>query len=139
MPTLGYGEVNERMYEIKATVMQVALLEARVSYMMRNSTNFLQVLIVYDRTGNVAKDFGFPGHLDTKGKIYVDVGDNREAFSYKSGTALLDQFKKELRTVYSFVTHMATNMDIDIVAGFYTREGTLLGYFYQGKYHLWGE
>jgi len=90
VPVLGYGEVNERMYEIKATCMQVALLEAQVSYVMRNPTNFLQVLIVYDRTGNVAKDFGFPEHLDTKGKIYVDVGDNREVLSYKSGAALLD-------------------------------------------------
>ena len=137
VPVLGYGEINERMYEIKATCMQVALLEARVSYVMRNPTNFLQVLIVYDRTGNAAKDFGFPEHLDTKGKIYVDVGDNREVLSYKSGAALLDGFKKELRIIYSFITHVATNMDIDIVAGFYTRESTLLGYFYQGEYQLW--
>lgn len=51
--------------------------------------------------------------------------------------ALRDGLKKELRIIYSFITHVATNVDTDIATGFYTREGTLLGYFYQGEYRLW--
>jgi len=87
----------------------------------------------YDQFGGYGKDAG----LDTKGKIFVTVHDSRRVFPGKSGVTLLGRFKRELEVIYSFVDHIATNMRTDIVAKFYTREDIPLGYFYQGKYHLW--
>jgi len=44
-----------------------------------------------------------------------------------------------LEVIYTFISAEATDMDGDIVAVFYRREGIPLGYFYQGGYHLWGK
>jgi hypothetical protein len=107
---------------------------ARVKYMMCNPTGFLNVEFYYDRDGLYGKDF--PGNADTKGKIYVMVTDNRGVFSDLAKTALLDQFKRKLQNVYSFIQHVAEDMDTDIVARFSNREGIPLCYFYQGAYHL---
>jgi len=67
--------------------------------------------------------------------------DNRGIFSDKSERALLSQFKKELEAIYSSLYEatggMATDMNTDIVAAFYSREQNPLGSFYQGEYHLW--
>jgi len=65
--------------------------------------------------------------------------DNRGVFSYKSGIALRDEFKRQLKVIYSFISLVATDMDADIVAQFLSREAIPLGYFYQGEYHLWEE
>jgi len=67
------------------------------------------------------------------------VYDTRGLFAYKSGGALLDQFKEELEIIYSCVDYIATDMNSDIVAKFLTREEIPLGYFHQGQYHLWLE
>jgi len=46
-----------------------------------------------------------------------------------------------LEVIYSFVDlavkDIDMDMDRDIVAKFHTKEEIPLGYFYQGKYHLW--
>jgi len=135
VPALGYGEVEHWADEAKASLMDFTLLNARVNYIMHNPTNFLNVNFYYDPKGMY--EDRFPEGVHTKGKIYIDVMDNRGLFSYMSGTALLDQFKRELETLYSFIRYMATNMDTDIVAVFRSKGGIPLGYFYQGEYHLW--
>ena len=140
VPVLGHGEVKHWTNETMATVMELVLLEARVDYMMRNPNIFLDVHFYYDSTGRFAREF--PGNVDTKGKIYVSVQDNkRGGYSYISGTALLGLFKANLELLFTFIKikGVATDIDTDIVATFDSREGIPLGYFYQGEYHLWGE
>jgi len=107
--------------------------------MMTNPTNFLYVKFYYDSDGRLGRIAKLPGYVDTTGKLLVDVTDIRDVFSYKSGIALLDKFKKELEVLSSYVNLLATDMDADIVAVFYSQREILLGYFYQGEYHLWGE
>ena len=138
MSGAGYGEVMHEAAVVKASLMDVILLEARVDYMMRNPDVFLDVGFYYDSTGRFAKKF--PRNVDTKGKICVWVQDNkRGGYSYISGTALLSLFKANLEILYAFIKikGVVTDMNVDIVAKFYSREGIPLGYFYQGEYHLW--
>ena len=134
VPVLGYGEVRHKAYE-----MNYRLLEARVSYIMLNPTNFLDVVFYYDPDGTMGNYKIVPAGVDMKGKIYVQVADNRGVFSYKSGVALLDQFKRELEAIRLPIFFVATDLDTDIVAIFCDRENIPLGYFYQGEYHLWEE
>jgi len=149
-PVLGYGTVHEWMDELKPSVIDFHLLQAKVDYIMQNPTNFLIVRFDYDRSGVVGKiaesgeDIGFaklPKGVDTKGKILVMVFDSRGVFSHKSQTALLDQFKKELDLIWMHLFVISSNMDTDIVASFWARRAIWkdipLGYFYQGEYHLW--
>lgn len=135
VPALGYGEVAYWLHEKRASSMQFWLLDARVDYIMDNPTSFLNVNFHYDPVGTTILEF--PEDIDTKGKIHVLVRDNRGLFSDKSGIALLDQFKKELELIYSFLQFIASDMDTDIVARFASKEEILLGYFYQGEYHVW--
>ena len=114
------------------------LFAARINYMMRNPTTYLDVNFFYDRDGKLERSL-FPEGVETKNKISVDIADNMDIFSDKSGIALLDEFKRNLEVIYSYIKRIATNMDTDIVAVFYSREGIELGYFYQGEYHLWDE
>ncbi|MCK4617389.1 hypothetical protein KAT45_00665 [Candidatus Aerophobetes bacterium] len=145
VPVLGHGEVKQWEYDYKAKPsymdfllhMNFVLLEARVNYMMRNSPNFLYVSFYYDPDGSFGKDEGFPEKVDTEGKVFVAVIDNKGAFSDKSGVVLLKQFKMILEPIYSFIHVVATDMDNDVVAKFHSEDETPLGYFYQGEYHLW--
>lgn len=125
--------------ELKASSMDIHLLNARVGYMMRNPNGFLLIALVYDPYGVGGKAWSFPEGVDTKNKIYVAVTDNRGAFSDKSEVVLLDQFKKELDLIYVGLFTIAADMDTDIVAKFFSQENVPLGYFYQGEYYLWGE
>jgi len=149
MPVLGYGEVKQELYEKRGmSLLDWRLLQAAVTYMQENPTNFLRINVIYDSDGNWGKNFLPEGIIDTKGKIFVLVGDNIfrgdniRVFCGKSGVDLLDEFKRQLEIIYPFIEYYATDMDIDIVAYFYTREKkpslpVPLGYFYQGEYHLW--
>jgi len=116
----GYGEIAKSIFETKAPQIQVTLLRSLVRYMMRNPTSFLEV-----RFGYSDPDI-----------ILLHIFDNRNRFSYKSGIALLDTFKKELEIIYSFMVYISSDMDTDVWAWFYSREGIELGYFLDGKYHL---
>ena len=136
-PVLGYGEVQHSLYKSKATAMAVMLLKLEVAYVMGNPTGFLQVDFFYDPDGRFGKIARLPESVDTKGKIFVRVKDNRGRFSYKSGIGLLDEFKGILESLFSYIEVVATNMDTDIVAEFVSRGDIPLGYFYQGEYHLW--
>ena len=149
----GYGEefsskewaasmklMRRRMHdEVKASSMDIYLLEAKVSYMMRNPTGFLLIGLVYDSFGVDGKAWGFPEGVDTKDKIYIGITDNRGAFANKSEAVLLEQFKKELNNIYVGLFSIAPDMDTDIVAKFFNMENVPLVYFYQGEYHLWEE
>ena len=139
VPVLGYGEIEKWVLERKVSHMDVELLQARVNYMMTNPTDFLYFGAYYDPYGRIGGIRAFPKNVDTKGKIVIAVYDSRKIFCNKSRAALLDQFKKELEAIYSFLRVIATDMDTDIVAKFFTGEQVPLGYFYQGEYHLWGE
>ncbi len=116
-----WGKNKEYLLETKASQMQITLLHAQFSYMMHNPTSYLEVMFSY----GVAT-----------GAIFVYICDTRDRFSYKQGVALLDAFKRELEVTYSFIDHIATNMDIDIIAMFDSRERIPLGHFYKGEYRL---
>lgn len=137
VPTLGYGEIKTWMDESKATAMDLKLLEASLNYIMTNPTTFWNVSFHYDSIGTHARVLEFPRGVSTKDKIVIQIYDNRDGFSYKTGIALLDLLKRGLETAYSFVEPIATNMDTDIVAKFHSRGSIPLGYFYQRGYHLW--
>ena len=136
--SLGYGEIDqELLFKADVSRMEYLLLDARVDYIMRNPTNFFEVVFVYDPVGG--EKLGLPKHANTQNKIRIDIGDKRDVWTHKSGEALLDDFRKTLEIIYSYVEHIATDMNTDIVARFYSKGDIVLGYFYQGKYHVWGE
>lgn len=146
VPVLGHGEVKEWVFEVKASRMEFLFLDAKVNYMMHNPTSFLEIDFLYGIDASLPTAMELPKHVDAKRKILIMVQDNRGAFAYRSPATLLDQFRKILEAIYPFVEHLATEMNNDIVATFYTREeipshyfsqGELLGYFYRGEYHLW--
>jgi len=153
MPALGHGEVllgpkitvgegliyekNPLWPEVKVMYTNIILLHARVNYIMKNPTNFLQVDFYYDPDGRF--EYDFPEGVNTKGKIYVTIYDNRNAFIGELTVALLEQFKVALEVLYTYISIVATDMNTDIVAKFYSKGEIPLGYFYQGEYHLWGE
>ncbi|MBA7696691.1 hypothetical protein ES703_105342 [subsurface metagenome] len=116
--------------------MNFRLLEAKVEYIMRNPTSFLDIVFSYDPYGVMGWTWDLPENVDTERKICVEIWDNRGIFSYESGMGLLEQFKEELEIVYSYIEDMAMYMDTDIVAIFYSEEDILLGYFYQGEYYF---
>ena len=138
VPALGQGEVKHETYYFSTSYMSFSLLKAEVEYMKANPENFLNVSFHYDLGGSVGAGI-FPGGVDTVGRIIVVVYDTRGVFNYKTGAALLGQFRRELVVMFSFVeaAAVASDMDNDIVVKFYTKEEIPLGYFYQGEYHLW--
>lgn len=132
----GYGEIEEWKIESKVPYIEWLLLKASLRYVMSNPTNFLFVEFTYSPDKVVG---GLPEGVDIKGKIWARVIDTRGIFSYKSGIALREHFKKELETLYSYIDDIATDMDTDIVAIFVSKGDLALGYFYQGEYHVWEE
>jgi len=153
MPALGYGEIRQDIVESKVSLIDFYLLQARVSYMMHNATSFLgntfifgetslNINFYYDRDGRVARNLEFPESIDTKDKICVTIRVSEYVTANRPDDFLLDAFKFELITIYSFIKgarySLSTDMDTDIFATIYTKEG-LSAYFYQGEYHLWEE
>ncbi|TES86613.1 hypothetical protein E3J95_01490 [Candidatus Aerophobetes bacterium] len=161
VPVLGYGEIKMRPSgftvgdlvfggeepwrahvdgidsDVSLLWLDVKLNNAKIQYIMHNPTNFLNVDCYYDPDGRLSYPlFPFPEDIDTKGKIVVLVTDNRGAF-YLSGVALLDEFTKNLKIIYSFLNPVARDRDTDVVALFCSEGDIPLGYFYQGEYHLW--
>jgi len=134
----GYGEVKEWMHKEKTPLMFSFLLDARVNYIMSNPSTFLNVFIGYDPNGEVYQQ-SFPEGTNTKGKICLSIFDNRNLFTDKSKVGLLDEFKRSLDCIYSFLDLVTTDINTDVVAVFLSKEGIPLGYFYQGEYHLWEE
>ncbi len=134
---VGHGEIDERELQVKASYIQVSLLRAQVSYIMRNPTKFLNVGFFYYPPGQLPDKF--PAYINTKGKIYISIIDNRDMFAGLSSIALLNAFKKVVEIIYSFIQLTATDMDVDIVADLHTEEGIPLAYFHQGEYLLWNE
>ncbi|TET59116.1 hypothetical protein E3J48_08245 [Candidatus Aerophobetes bacterium] len=141
VPALGYGEIPEWTRENKVSYIDYDLLRAMVKYAMRNPNHLIVDLydVPYGLPRSKITEFPIPKDIDYRNKIFVLVEDrkHRAIFSDKSGIALLDQFKRELEVIYSYIEGVATNMNSDVVAVFYSREGIPLGYFYQGEYHLW--
>lgn len=150
---VGYGEVKgiewlNKMSESKVSFVQHFFLGARVDYIMRNPTSFLNIRFLYHepRLENVMFS-DVPESVDTKGKLIIWIKDNRGVFSDKSEAALLYLFEVHLKSIWFWIGGLAPGgMDNNVVAIFYsskitfTRDRTLegiLGYFYQGEYHLW--
>ena len=106
---------------------------------MYNLTIFLNVDFIHDSDGAFEEKV-FPRDVDTKGEICVRVTDSRGVFSDKSGIALLDQFKRSLTVLYSFLVPLAVgDVNTHIAAIFLSRKEIPLGYFYQDGYHLRGD
>lgn len=136
---VGYGEIKGWKIERKASILDMELLDARIRYMMWNPDTFLYVDFYYDEYGVYGVSDRLPKSVDTKEKIYIQVGDTRGAFSQKNKKALLNELKRQLEYMCSYLEEVTTDMAADIVAVFYSEEEITLGYFYQGEYHLWEE
>jgi len=136
IPILGQAAIDERLSEHRASYMMVALLSARIDYMMHNPDSGLYVDLVYDKYGMLKETSNFPTFIDTKGKIFVEFRDIEGTLSNMIETELITKFTLELCSVYSFIKNIATDMNNDIVAVLYSKEGALLIYFSEGKYHL---
>ena len=65
---VGHGGQREHLgYGGKISLIYSFLLEARLNYIMRNPTNFLNVQMYYDLDGECSK--GLADSIDSKGKI----------------------------------------------------------------------
>jgi len=118
-------------------ILEMSLLNCRITYMMINLYNYQNVGFVYDPDGELGKTV-FPKGVNTKNKIIVRVEDIREEFINKSREDLLILFWAELMSISSVLEGTAiTDMDTDIVAVFFSGDGNPLAYFYQGKYRFW--
>ena len=154
VPVLGYGEVKgiealNKLSESKVSFVQHFLLGVRVDYIMRNPTSFLDIDFLYHepKYENVKLVRDLPENVDTTGKLIIWINDNRGVFSDKSETALLYLFKVHLKLrIWFWISGLVPDTDNDVVAIFYSKERSwggeptfegILGYFYQGKYHLW--
>ena len=137
IPLISYGEVQSWMNDRNVPLMQFKLLEARVDFIMSNPNDFTDISIAYDEKGAIGKQILGDG-FDTAGMIAIRLVDRKAIFSNLSGMSLKEEFKKRLAVLYSFIKKMATDMNNDVVAVFYTKEDVPLGYFYRGEYHLWG-
>ncbi|GAH86530.1 unnamed protein product, partial [marine sediment metagenome] len=125
----GYGEVKN--YTAEEFYIIFDLNKGKVPYALS-----LDITFYYDLDGGYRKFF--PEGVDTKGKIIVFIYDTKNyekknVFSDKPGIALLNQFEEKLEFIYPCVQFVATNMNTDIVAKFYSNKGIPLGYFYQGE------
>jgi len=122
-----HGEIEQWMRKEKASFLEVSLLNARITYMMINPDNFLNVGFVYDPDGKLGRRV-FPEGVNTKNKIIVRIEDTRDEFVDKSSKDLLTQFWGELMSAYSVLDgSCATSMNTDIVAIFYSGDKTPLG------------
>jgi len=119
------------------SMLDVQLLWAMLSYVMRNPTTFEHVNIIYDRTGRGEKFY--PKGVNTKEKVSIEIRDVRGYFSGRSDITLKETFKMSLDSIYSFIEFIATDMNTDVVALFFSKGSIPLGYFYQGEYYLWDE
>ena len=125
--------------DIELLRLQHFLLGAIVEYIMRNPVSFLYVSIDYDDMGIWQPIYKLPENVDTRHKVCLRIGDNRNSFYDKSVVALLDEFKRELEVIYSFLELWVTDLSSDVVAILLSTGGIPLAYFYQGEYHLWDE
>ena len=143
MSGVGYGKIEEWMFEHKAPYMDVILLTCEINYMMSNPDSFQKIAFTYDPLGGLGETMGLPSYVDTKGKIGVAFVDRRGLFPKEDSDEkilLLVHLQVALETIYSFLDGLvATDMDNDIIAVFADKEGTRVAYFYQGEYHLWEE
>lgn len=137
MSRVGYGEVQEWMRYQEESLTSFHLLDAKVNYMMSNPDSFQKVGFLCDPIGDYGDTAGLPENINTNGKIIVVFIDRRCLFPKKSEALLLVHLQIALETLYSFLDDVvATDMDSDIIGTFYGREGTFVGYFYQGEYYL---
>jgi len=105
--------------------MDFKLLEARVDFIMSNPTNFTDIDMLYDQNGAIGKQVLGEG-FDTTGMIGISFTDKRGIFSNLAGIALKEEFKKRLDVFYSFIKKIATDMNNDVVVGFYSKGETRL-------------
>jgi len=84
VPTLGHGEINkwvqEQIFERKVRNINFELLRARVNYMMRNPTTFLEVNFTYP---NLLVTFPeLPENVHVFAKIVVTIRDTRVCYLF---------------------------------------------------------
>ncbi len=147
---VGYGEkmtneqIRKAMVEQKTSYLKLLLLEARVSYIMNNPNDFLDISCSYEPFEitfvDYFKEMNLPEDFVTKDKLFISIFDNRGIFSGKTGEDLLRLFMKTLRSFYySSNVFGLFSYPSDIVAIFYAEGKVPLGYFHESEYHLWDE
>ncbi len=112
-PALGHGEIKEWVFKEKVWNINFELLRARINYIMRNPDTFLEVDFQYTI---LDEPHGIPEDVDTIGKIIVTISDSRNKFLNESSVALRNEFKGTLEILYTYIKHIAEDMDDDIVA-----------------------
>ena len=142
VPGLAHSEISELLKEKAYSHIKFCLLDARITYMMNHPDHFLNVYFVYDEYGVFGKPIGLPEAVDTRNKVCIYIKNNREIDLFSpdwAESALFFSFKVVLGNIYSYIGLLATNMDTDIVAVFYSKTDVKVGYFFEGEYHLWEE
>lgn len=140
VPVSGYGDSEKwkKLHEENVPKLDWIFLDARVRYIMENPTSFLAFYCCYDTDGFFGRawSYWYRKNFDTTGKIVVEIHDNRDIFSGKSGTDLLDEFRRQLEKIAPYIGVVTSDMDKDIVAELFSKEANPLCYFYEGEYHL---
>ena len=56
--------------------------------------------------------------------------------SHRTTQKFVDYLQRQVRAIHSFISILTTDINTDIVVGFY-RHNQLVAYFHEGKYYLW--
>jgi len=109
IPISGYGEIKKdsNMYSI--------FERARADYVMTNPTSYLYVDFDYDSDGRYAEFF--PEGVNTKGKIFIEIIDNRNMLSNRSHRTtqkFVDYLQRQVRAIYSFISILTTDINTEI-------------------------
>lgn len=148
---LGYGAISNDLLddkfdawiENKVSLLDNFLLQARVDYLMMNSSDNDYVWMRYDLFGSLKDSLELPKGVNTVEKIVVVIQDHRDILPQLLSLrkfSLSEVLEMKLTTVYGFIeAQFSLDMNEDIVAILMSKEGIKLAYFYQGEYHLWEE
>ena len=120
--------------DIQIKRLEFRLLEARIDYMMSNPRGFNNVSFFYDAEGGYREEVGLQS--PTKGKLVIYLIDERKKWPVSDRTGLPAALKEALETVHSFVRLYVPDLRNDVACVFYSKEGTKLAWYENGKYRL---
>lgn len=117
--------------EIRKDLDTGAIFErAKINYVMANPNSYLYLNFYYDLDGSFSNfcskkllpEKYFPEGISTKEKIFIEVIDNRDALCmYKrGGQPFARKLQNHVRTIYSYISNLTTDMSDDLVVAFYT-------------------
>lgn len=71
---VGYGEIAEwMMIEVEVTLMDISFLRAKIDYVMKNPTSYLNLDFFFDMPSDQYWNIGLPIHVKTEDKISVSI------------------------------------------------------------------